>query len=557
MYDKLFDTVSQIVKTYGIAIIDDPKFWHILSDSYSFAPDYSIRDTFKECITRGYVSQIAASYPNRRETIAKIEILSNEAKKNGLKDDVVSAILFSIAVGVGTYNRNDFNNHTSANNSGTKPPQNPRPHKSHFKWYEYLIACGIYLLGMIASIGATIFYSAICMGWWLFFIIIFMGFGQAAFLGCMMNYFENLKEQKFKNFIKSIIAPILFAIVANALLSFGFFSESFRMWFSHHIHCWSCDIPTFLSFILAIFYVFFISLGCIGCIDSDISLANLKKNISKGPFWCSLSFILICYCVIIFGPNVSFHIEKERILSQEIQKSELNDSLKRSRSNIVQNLSFRGIGLGISIDTAKGFISNIKDSVNTEYYIETTASDSDEREITYHYYTYFRDPEKKYQTLTQAYTGEPSSDTWDLKGELIEKDINIDNQQVRLKLFEQEGLVYAIVLLPKYGDYHFHDFQSLKNLYTEKYGNPEIEGDIFRWSYKNGFIAISEDFIIYAPDSFDRLVDRAYKAKQEAAIRQLEKEKFEKRMNDSINAASIREDSIRRIKNHQNAINDI
>ena len=119
MYDKLFDTVSQIVKTYGIAIIDDPKFWHILSDSYSFAPDYSIRDTFKECITRGYVSQIAASYPNRRETIAKIEILSNEAKKNGLKDDVVSAILFSIAVGVGTYNRNDFNNHTSANNSGT------------------------------------------------------------------------------------------------------------------------------------------------------------------------------------------------------------------------------------------------------------------------------------------------------------------------------------------------------------------------------------------------------------------------------------------------------
>ena len=220
----------------------------------------------------------------------------------------------------------------------------------------------------------------------------------------------------------------------------------------------------------------------------------IKKNISKGPFWSSLSFILMCYCVIIFGPNVSLHIENERILSQEIQKSELNDSLKRSRSNIVQDLSFRGIGLGISIDTAKGFISNIKDTVNTEYYIETIAPDSDEREITYHYYTYFRDPEKKYQTLTQAYTGEPSSDTWDLKGELIEKDINIDNQQVRLKLFEQEGLVYAIVLLPKYGDYHFSDFQSLKTLYTKKYGNPEIEGDIFRWSYKNGFIAISEKF---------------------------------------------------------------
>ena len=257
MYDKLFDTVSQIVKTYGVAIIDDPKFWHILSDSYSFSPDYSIRDTFKECITKGYVSQIAALCPNRKKTIAKIEFLSNEANKDGLKDAVVSAILFSIAIGVGTCNRNDFNNHSSANNSGTQPPHNPRPHKSHFKWYEYFIACGIYLLGLIASIGATIFYSAICLGWWLFFILIFMGFGQAAFLGCLMNYFDSLKEQRFKKFLKSIIAPILIAIVANALLSFGFFSESFRMWFSHHIHCWSCDTPTILSFVLAIFYVFF------------------------------------------------------------------------------------------------------------------------------------------------------------------------------------------------------------------------------------------------------------------------------------------------------------
>ena len=50
-----------------------------------------------------------------------------------------------------------------------------------------------------------------------------MGFGQAAFLGCLMNYFDSLKEQRFKKFLKSIIAPILIAIVANALLSFGFF----------------------------------------------------------------------------------------------------------------------------------------------------------------------------------------------------------------------------------------------------------------------------------------------------------------------------------------------
>ena len=557
MYDKLFDTVSQIVKMYGVAIIDDPKFWHILTDTYSFGSDYTLRDTFKECITRGYVSQIALFRGNRNKTIAKIEFLSKEALKYGLNRNAVTTILFSIAIGVGKCRGKDFNNYIAANNFGSKPTQNPCPHKYYFKWYEYLVAIGLYLFGMIASIGATIFYSAICNGWWLFFILIFMGFGQAAYLGCVMNYFENLKNIRFKIFLKSILAPILIAIVVNSLLSFAFFSDTFRIWFSHHIHCWRCDDPTILSFVLAIFYVFIISFGCIGCIDSDISGTNIKRNISKRPFLGSLSFILICYCVLIFGPNVSTHIENERILREEYQKSEMNDSLRRSRSNIVQDLSFKGIGLGISIDTAKGFISNIKDTVNTEYPIETVVLDSEERVLTHYYYTYFRNPEEKYQTLTHAYTGEPSSDNWDLTGELIEKDINIDNQHARLKVFEQDGLVYAIVLLPQYGDYHFHDFASLKNLYIKKYGNPEIERDILRWSYKNGFIAISENFIIYAPNSFDKLIDRAYEEKQEAAIQQREKEKLEKRMNDSIKAARIREDSIRRINNHQNAINDI
>lgn len=200
MYDKLFDAVSQIVKTYGVTIFDDPKFWHILTDTYSFGSDYSLRDTFKECITRGYVSQIATLYPNQKKTIAKIKFLSKAAEQNGLNDEVAFPVLFSIAVGVGTFNRNDFDNYTSPNNSGKKAPQNPRSHKFHFKWYEYLIAIGIYILGMIASIGATVLYSAICMGWWLFFILIFMGLGQAAILGCIMNLFESLKDQRFRNF---------------------------------------------------------------------------------------------------------------------------------------------------------------------------------------------------------------------------------------------------------------------------------------------------------------------------------------------------------------------
>lgn len=557
MYDKLFDTVSQIVKTYGASIFDDPKFWHILTDSYSFASDFSIRDAFKECIKRGYISQIAALRPNSKKTIATIDNLSKAAKRNGLNDDDVALILFSIAIGIGSCNRSDFKDYTTANRSGAKPRHNPYPHKSHFKWYEYLIAFGFYLFGIIASIGATIFYSAICNGWWLFFIIILMGFGQVAFIGSVMNYFESLKNDRFKYFLKSILTPILIAIIFNSLLSFAFFSEAFRTWFAHHIHCWKCDEPTFISFFLAVFYVLFITFGSICCIDSDFSIANLKKVVLRRSFFISLSFISVLYCLMVFGPNIGYQIEKERILQEETEKDEVNNSLRKARANIVQDLSFRGIKVGISIDTGKGFLSNFTDSDDTDHPIEIAAQAPGEVEPIEHYYTYFRKPDNKYETLTKAYTGTPSSGNWDLTGELVEKNINIDNQQVRLKLFEQEGLVFAIVILPKYGNYYFSDFESLKELYTKKYSTPEIEGDVLRWSYKNGFIAISNSFIIYTSNAFDKAINTAHKEKIDKAKRELEREKVEKRKNDSIKAAQEKEDSIRRVQNHKNAINEI
>lgn len=557
MYDKLIDTVSNIIKTYGVGILSDSKFWSILTDSYSFASDYSLKDTFKLCITSGYVAQIVALRSKRKKTISEIKSIINSSRKIGVDETALAASLFSIAIGIGSCNKKDFQSLFNASNSGSKPAPNPSPYKFPFKWNECLIATLIYLFGIISSIGATVFYSAMCNGWWLFFILIFMGVGQAAFLGSVMNYFESLKNIRFKNLIKSIIAPILIAIVANSLLSFAFFSNTFRTWFSHHLHSWRCDDPTFLSFILAIFYVFFITFGCIGCLSPDISITKIKNIISRRPFFISLSFILVSYSFLLFGPIVKDYVKKERILIEETTTTELNKSLKESRRNIEQDLSFRGIKLGISIDTAKGFLSNFTDTVDIDYPIEIVSSNDNDGEYIRHYYTYFREPNSKYQTLTQAYTGEPSSGNWDLKGELVVKNINLDNQRVQLKLYEQEGLVFAIVILPLQGEYSFHDFTSLKALYTKKYGTPEKEGDVYRWSYKNGFIAISDNFIIYTTNAFDIAIDKSYKEQIQAANREEERKMSEKRKNDSINAARIKNDSIRRIKNHEKAIDEI
>ena len=43
MYLSLIDAVSKIVKTYGVDILSDPKFWQVLSDSYSFGNEYALK----------------------------------------------------------------------------------------------------------------------------------------------------------------------------------------------------------------------------------------------------------------------------------------------------------------------------------------------------------------------------------------------------------------------------------------------------------------------------------------------------------------------------------
>ena len=58
MYLSQIDAVSKIVKTYGVDILSDSKFWHILSDSYSFGNEYTIKDTLHSCLTSGYIYKL-------------------------------------------------------------------------------------------------------------------------------------------------------------------------------------------------------------------------------------------------------------------------------------------------------------------------------------------------------------------------------------------------------------------------------------------------------------------------------------------------------------------
>lgn len=103
MYWSLVDAVSTIVKTYGMDILSDPKFWHILSDSYSFGHEYALKDTFKRCLNLGYVSKLVAIKGNIKRTKTEIaHRVDSESSLNPGKEKEYSGVLYSVAIAIGT-----------------------------------------------------------------------------------------------------------------------------------------------------------------------------------------------------------------------------------------------------------------------------------------------------------------------------------------------------------------------------------------------------------------------------------------------------------------------
>lgn len=103
MYLSLFDTVTKIVKNYGVSILSDPKFWHILTDSYSFGNEYLLRDIFKSCIAIGYIARLVALRGKTKTTKDEIShIIKSENKLNPGKKQEYAAVLYSVAIAIGT-----------------------------------------------------------------------------------------------------------------------------------------------------------------------------------------------------------------------------------------------------------------------------------------------------------------------------------------------------------------------------------------------------------------------------------------------------------------------
>lgn len=599
MYLSLIDTVTKIVKSYGVGILSDSKFWYVLNDSYSFGSEYTLRDTFKSCIATGYVSRLVSLKGNSKKTKDEIShIVKSESKINPGKEQEYAAALYSIAIAIGSCAKKDYTNFINYKPQ-TKPSPSPKPKKkpsSQFsklskreKWYLLLLI----IFGIIASFGGTIFYSAFFAGWWLFFIVLFAGFAQTVYVSSLLVALEDSQHPSFRYITLSVLTPILLAIVCDSIMSFMFFFPGFRAWLSHHIGGWSGDEPTIFSFFLCLLYVFIVGFITIGCyVSTPVGFPdfNLKKFLAQNRvLYVSTAIVLFGYIYLFFYPNISgaitmYKIRKEIEQVEQDYSAQLrtNCELQKQRSNQIMELAFKGIKLGISYETDVQTAEAIPDFANgTErFYSINIDGKTNPANLSAVLETQWIMPD----------TTEVKKDYFTIAGKVFTGKSTLDNSPIDLAIYEYKNRVPLIIV----GFSHDEgSFNQIVSLYSNKYGEAErmtISGTPYRcdeaelyyreqypysyssesngthkndyvWTFKNGFIRISPQKIIYMSNDFSNLLSREYN-KMKFKI-----EQRESIVKDSINNANKRkealerqkaiDDSIRKSNNHAKAINEI
>lgn len=613
MYTKLIDTVSNIVNTYGIGILSDNKFWSILTDSYNFSSDYTLRDEFKQCIANGSISTIVSFQGSKKNTLKFIKsIVYNNSRQGGSKE--TAACLFSIAISIGSCDISDYNNFLGNKSQTPAPKPNPKPHtkpqpkpkrkRTQSGTTNFDVNVGVVLSviwGISFLVGGTLFYGFFLYDrWWMFFIVLLMGIAQLSFCAYCLNFIEQFSA-KWKPSIKdkaiSCYIPIMVGFFFNGLIPILLCFDSIRAWAyrfftDDFIPDESYDIyramvseiegPGVLSIILTLIFLFCIFACGLAIYSEDWDIRKRRNNFQRKPIIIVSAIIIFLY-VILFSINPikravqEYHYNRAQkaFLIEQETISEKNDSLRSARANITQDLSFKGIKLGIYFDTAIGIANNLDDfqkSYGTPSSYEITISNPNDIFKTIidasKSSTEYSEPIDSIRLPANKYIGKFYSGS-----------TKLDNNNVYLRILENKGLVVAIVVQESDYSYRsFSDFEGILALYTSKYGDPEIErdstsfhkryeysdmsnGDRYFWNFKNGVIRLTPNDIVYLSSDFINKVTLNYERERVRIDTET------RRYNDSIRVEQLRLDSIRRaeeiadsitrVRNHQNAINEI
>lgn len=607
MYLSLIDTVSKIVDTYGVDIISDSRFWHILSDTYSFGNEYALKKIFKSCLTTGYISKIVSIKGNSKKTNAEItHIIESENKLNPGRESEYAAVLYSVAIAIGSCNKTDYSNFINRNNprhspapsqtSNSTPQQSPNttPNnqpESFLSFSKRILSdhARIILLGLISLGVSTILYGLyIFCGWWLFFVLPLIGLIQVASCGYMLRYVDNVTYKSAQEERASVIFPFIVAYLVNTLISIFFRWEKFRLSAYHYFGDWqpstvegqsnltwnqishltphTLDRPSMLSFLLA-FPIMGIFIG----VAYGFLKVPQKPKIKAKYAYISLMLLLITESCIFVYPKIKHKIQESNynvICKQLALQEAQNDALISSRQSEIKELSFKGIKLGTSWETALAYAQTIVELENSSHSDLNKVDDG-------YFYSFLRNGNEIMEMLTEARSSITPTDNenknW-FTGKLLKFKTSLDNQDIDVKIFGLDNEVYAIAITPfrTFPNHTFENYIDLVELYTTKYGEPERITDIsdhdeinysdtviYGWTFKNGVVRLSRGYIVYVPASFFTLatdMENKKRLEQEEAERRIRYYQFQQ---DSIKKAKQLSDSLRKVRNHKNAINEI
>lgn len=595
MYLNLIDTVIKIVKKYGVGILSDPKFWHILTDSYSFASEYALRNIFKSCLATGYISRLVAFRGNTKKTKNEIShIIKSENNINPGKEQDYAAVLYSVGIAIGSCTKKDYTDFINQNrpkpitppipnpNSG---PQSNTPLLDKLKFMALVLIGVVILTGSLLSYGLFFFCEASMFG-----LLFITGLFQVGYCKVLDKFFHSkvsnqLKVRTFVCIIPIIVGFVFISVIPLILCSdsisdavYTYFSAEFipesyhvvtsgRVWYaprlSPSVGFWGClaSVALFVSLVSCTFRIN-------ECKDKQKLQFSHNDKISLGAI---VAIIVLNIGVIVLIPPLI--IMRQRTDFEKIEAN--NKRLYQERKDIVQDLSVKGIKLGISNETAWEYMNSIKD---------------DQEPSQLHYYETIKHPDAIYDEFigTSYYSVFPYEipmsdfEGVSIGGEDYRMLISLDNTTVGLDIYTYDGLVTAMRI---YGlgnsNNSLSNFESLLSLYTTKYGQPEIikdfsrEKDIFAimpyrskgkndryvWNFKNGRIEMSKLGIMYISETLISKVRKecvkSIKELEFAKKRKIEQERIRKEKADSLKHMQEKRDSIRRVRNHKNAINEI
>lgn len=569
MYLNLIETVTKIVKNYGVGILSDPKFWHILTDSYSLGNEYSLRDIFKSCIATGYISRLVALRGNTKKTKDEIShIIKSENKLNPGKKQEYAAVLYGVAIAIGTCSKKDYLDWEQSQGTQTNNPNNNHGKKPKFKWVKLstsnFICFGWGLFSWVASsvlFGLTLFCQLPL--WLLIFILVILQLSYC-------SYLLHLRSDKDNDISKSLSLPIIVTFFLTDCVATGLSLSrdlflSLWSFFSGRANLIGLDdltysslwtwgefseIGGFFSCIFSILLLICIGSCFIGVISKHFSLRNRTLNIN----WIN---VLISAIIILLISTVTYTIynhkndrTKESYLQLKQDVLEQNVRLHNSRQDKNIELSFKGVRLGIDFATCIGYADSIfisHDNESSNYKI-AEIKDYDDKSITHF-------------------------------SRVIKGTTDWDNQTVNLSIYEYNDKVGEIRVETDNNSYTdgFDDYSRTLSLYSNKYGEPEKEiwspilryfketGLIDReydwthyyWHFKNGIIKLDFNSIIYqSKEVFSFLKAQEAKEKQKEYLMQQRLNRENERL-DSVANEKNKRDSIQRVYSRKNAINEI